>query len=133
MDSIHGQVHGVLSELVEFQTVDLHHQIEGGALGLLGEADPHLGVHVGHDHLAVLIGQGDPQFVVAFFDPVEAHPRHHGAMGDGVGGLRRSHGVEGAQDADLAAVVHGRVTEGKDFKFQHPQYGRSGDPGKASA
>ena len=118
MDSIHGQVHGVLSELIQFQTVDLHHQIEGGALGLLGEAHPHLGVHVGHDHLAVLVGEGDPELVVALLDPVEAHAGDDCAVGDGVGDFGRGHRVEGAQNADLATVVHGGVTEGKDFQFQ---------------
>ena len=133
MDSIHGQVHGVLSELVEFQTVDLHHQIEGGALGLLGEAHPHLGVHVGHGHLAVLVGEGDPELVVALLDPVEAHAGDHRAVGDGVGDFGRGHGVEGAQNADLATVVHGGVTEGKDFQFQRGHHALGSDAGKGWA
>ncbi len=111
----------------------MHHQIEGGALGFLGESHPDLGIHVGHDHLAILIGQGDPQFVVALLDAMEPHSGDDGAVGHRVRSLGCSDRIEGSQNADLAAVVHGRVTEGKDFKFQHPQYGRSGDPGKASA
>ena len=115
MYSINGQIHGVFSELVEFQSIDLHHQIEGGALGFLGEAHPHLGVHIGHDHFAVLVRQGDPELVVALFDPMEAHAGHDRAVGDGVGDFSRGHRVEGAQNADLATVVHGGVTEGKNF------------------
>ena len=109
MDSVHGEVHGVFAELIQLQTIDLHHQVEGGALGFLGESHSHLGVDVGHDHLAVLIRQGHPQLVVAFLDPVEAHPGDDGAVADGVGGLRCGNRVEGSQDADLPAVVHGRV------------------------
>lgn len=130
MDSVDSQIHGVFTKLLQLQSIDLHHQIKGGALGLLGETHPYLGVDVGHDHLAVLVRQGDAQLVVALFDPVKAHPGDHGAVGDGVGGLRCGNRVEGSQDADLAAVVHGRVAEGKDFQFQHGKHGRAFSRGK---
>ncbi len=118
MHTIHGQIHRIFSELVELETVDLHHQVERGALGFLGEADSHLSVHVGHNHFAVLIGEGDTELVVALLDPVEAHAGDDRAVGDSVGHFGRGHGVEGPQNADLTTVVHGGVTECKDFQFQ---------------
>ena len=133
MDSIHGQIHGIFTELIQFQSVDLHHQIEGSALGLLCETHPHLGIHIGHDHLAVLVGEGDPEFVVALFDPVEPHPGHDGAVGDRVGDLGGGHRVEGAEDADFAAIIDGRVTEGKDFEFQRGHHDPGRRRGKARA
>ena len=132
MDSIHGQVHGVLSELVEFQTVDLHHQIEGGALGFFGETHADLSIHIRHDHLSILISQSHPKLVVPLLDPVEPHAGDDGTVGHGIRSFSGGDGIEGSQNADLAAVVHGRVTEGKDFKFQRTQYGSPVDLGKAS-
>ena len=85
---------------------------------MFSESHPDLGIHIGHDHFSILIGQGDPELVVAVLDAMEAHTGDDGAVGDGVGDFGRGHRVEGAQNADLAAVVHGRVTEGKDFQFQ---------------
>ena len=64
---------------------------------------------------------------------MEAHSSDNGTVGHGVRGLGGSDRIEGSQNADLAAVVHGRVTQGKDFKFQRPQYGRCDASGKASA
>ena len=54
-------------------------------------------------------------------------------MGHGVRGLGSCDRIEGSQNADLATVVHGRVTKGEDFKFQRTQYGMDANPGKASA
>ena len=56
--------------------------------------------------------------MVAVLDPVKAHAGDDGAVGDGVGDLGRDHGVEGSQNTDLPAVVHGRVAECKNFQFQ---------------
>ena len=60
MHTIHCQIHGEFTKLVQLQPVDLHHQIEGGALGLLSESHPDLGIDIWHDHFSILIGQGDP-------------------------------------------------------------------------
>jgi len=133
MNSIHSQIHGIFTELIQLQSVDLHHQIEGGALGLFCEADSHLSIDIRHDHLAVLVGQSDPQLVVALFDPVKSHPRHHGAVADGEGGLGGGYRVEGAQDANLAAVIDRGVAKSKDFKFQRGEYAGSREASKASA
>ncbi len=102
-------------------------------MGLVSESHPDLGIHIGHDHFSILIGQSDPQLVVTFFDPMEPHPGNDRAVGHGVRGLGCRDRIKGSQNADLAAVVHGRVTEGEDFKFQRTQYGMDANPGKASA
>ena len=83
MDSVDSQIHGVFTKLLQLQSIDLHHHIEGGALGLLGEPHPYLGVDVGHDHFPILIGRSHPQLVVELFDPVEAHSGDDGTVGDG--------------------------------------------------
>ena len=123
MDSIHGQIDGVFPELIQLQSVDLHHQIERGALGLLSESHTHLGIHIRHDHLAILIRKGDAKLVVALFDPVKTHACDHRAMVDGVGDLSGGDRVKGPEDADLATVIDRRVAEGEDFEFQCSQYG----------
>ena len=64
---------------------------------------------------------------------MEAHSGDDGTVGHGVRGLSGSERIEGSQNADLATVVHGRVTEGKDFKFQLAEYGSCVPSGKASA
>ncbi len=85
---------------------------------MFSESHPDLGIHIGHDHFSILIGQGDPELVVAVLDAMEAHTGDDGAVGHGVRRLSGGDRIEGSQNADLAAVVHGRVTEGKDFQFQ---------------
>ena len=90
-------------------------------MGFFGEPYPDLGVDVGHDDLAVLVREGAPQLVVALFDTVKAHSGDDGTVGNGARGLGSGERIEGSPNADLAAVVHGRVTEGKDFKFQPAQ------------
>ena len=91
-------------------------------MGLCSETHPHLGVDVGHDDLAVLVCEGAPQLVVDLFDTVKAHSGDDGTVGNGARGLGGGERIEGSPNADLAAAVHGRVTEGKDFKFQPAKY-----------
>jgi len=77
---IHGQIYRIFSELIQLQSIDLHHEVEGGALGLFSESNPDLSIHVGHDHFTILIGEGDSQLVVALFDSMESQTSHHGTV-----------------------------------------------------
>ena len=118
MYPIHGQIHCVFSELIQLQPIDLHHEVESGALGLFSESNPNLGIHAGHDHFAVLIGEGDPQLVVALFDPMESQTGYHRTVRQCVGCFAGVHRVERAEDADFAAVIDGGVTQSEDLQFQ---------------
>jgi len=100
---------------------------------LFSESRPDLGIHIRHDHFPILIGQGHPQLVVELFDLMEVHSGDNGTVGHGVRGLSGGDRIEGSQNADLTALIHGRVTEGKDFKFQNTKDGMCRAPGTASA
>lgn len=94
MDSIYSQIDSVLSELVEFKSIDLHYQVEGGTLGFLREPDAYLCIYIWHDHFSVLISQSYPKLVIAFLNSVEPHSSHHSAMAHRVRGIRSHDRVE---------------------------------------
>jgi hypothetical protein len=120
--SIELEVDGVFAEGIDLHAGDIGDDLDGVRLRVGGHRDGNGNLHRGHDELAVVVADDEPEPFLADLVGIETQLHREAAMWMHGGHLAGEDGVEDSDDTQFAAVVGGEIGEGEQLNFHAEKY-----------
>ena len=111
LPAVDGDIDRVLAGIVEFELLDVYHEIADQEIQVCRDHDLHRHVDARHDEPPVFIDEIHFHFVGAFLDLAERDSKRDRALGMYGGKMSGHDRIERAEDIELASVIGRRVAQ----------------------
>ena len=118
--AVKSDVNGVVTGLLELETLEVHDEVageEGNALGKSNLQVANDGHALGVESYTVLVGDGDAELVVTAVLALEAEAQSKSAGGVDDGELAGEESIESALHAELALIIGGVVAKNSNLNI----------------